>query len=95
MLSERRRGHFEVDIGFTATSNASKETSGSWGFLEGFKGIFLGEIQEDGWITASSVFLLRGGLFKGFFGEETGGEHEIGAGGKGRKVIFGEPENGF
>ena len=31
----------------------------------------------------------------GFFGEETGGEHEIGAGGKGRKVIFGEPEDGF
>ena len=30
-----------------------------------------------------------------FFGEEGGGEHEIGAGGKGRKVIFGEPEDGF
>lgn len=34
-------GHFEVDIGFTATSYASEQTSGSWGLLEGFKSILL------------------------------------------------------
>ena len=37
-------GHFEVDIGFTATGNASEQTSGSWGFLEALEGILLGFI---------------------------------------------------
>ena len=44
---ERFCGHLEVEIGFTATSNASEETSGAGGFLEGSKGIFLGRVEVD------------------------------------------------
>ncbi len=44
LASEGISGHLKVDIGFTATSNASEQRSGSWGILEALKGSFLSGI---------------------------------------------------
>lgn len=41
------RGELEIDIGFTATSNASKKRSVSWGLLEALEGFLLGRIEVD------------------------------------------------
>lgn len=47
LLPERFRGELEVDIGFTATGNASEQRSVSWGLFDGSEGIFLGRIELD------------------------------------------------
>lgn len=84
-------GHFEVDIGFTATGNASKQTSGSWGFLEALEGISLGFIERN-WRNFGIWGGFRTGLFEGVvlngFGGEAGGDHEVGASGKGGEIVF-------
>jgi hypothetical protein len=61
-------GHFEVDIGFTATGNASKQPSGSWGFLEALEGISLGFIERN-WRD----FGIWGGFLRSGVGGRFGG----------------------
>lgn len=39
-------------------------------------------------------FAIRNRLFEEFFGDETGGEEEIGDGGGGSEVVFGKPGDG-
>jgi len=60
-------GHFEVDIGFTATGNASEQTSGSWGFLEALEGILLGFVERN-WRNFGILGGFLGSRVRGRFG---------------------------
>lgn len=43
----------------------------------------------------SAIRCIRGGLFEEFFGDEAGREEEVGDGGGGGEVVFGEPSDRF
>lgn len=89
----------EIDVGFTATSDAAEEAGGAGGFVEGLQGLLLMQIELDmrfisskfGCVSRNRISNKPARLLDGFCGSargEAGGEHEIGAGGEGRKVIL-------